>query len=204
MRAHTHTHTLTRCQWAVNISTCHASRHTLLHTHTQRVSAEHGRKAKTLPLAYLQFVGLQRAFDIMAFVAYFCDCNNSNNSARESGNVLFQLRFAEMQLKTCNLFDVLVFLYEFVMPWTSTPANGITILFVCLACWLRFYVLVVALHFACWRAVSISMWYPLIQLRMNRAGLSYYLPFGLLVFKRKSHCCRLLHSYTHTHVQKHT
>lgn len=38
------------------------------------------------------------------------------------GNVLFQLRFAEMQLKTCNLFDVSVFLYEFIMLGTSTPA----------------------------------------------------------------------------------
>lgn len=198
--------------WADTFTHTRTHNLTLRHTHTHMYRSN----AKTSPLAYLQFVGLRRAFDSSAFVAYFAaphwlristlTCSVVAGAVEEpprmgKGNVLFQLRFAEMQLKTCNLFDVSVFLYEFIMLGTSTPAclpatpsspppSPFAIFAIVCSSLLSLFPCV----FLPWLLIYNAKGSPkLMQRNAIRSKLSY-LPCGLLIFEAR-------HTHTRTHAQ---
>lgn len=145
--SHARTHALSVCRQHFNLSceqthslthahTCACTlaltlRHTLTHSHTCSVVRRRRRRWPTCNLS--GFGGHSIAWLLLHTLRHRTDWGISTLTCRVAGavekpprmgkgNVLFQLRFAEMQLKTCNLFDVSVFLYEFIMLGTSTPA----------------------------------------------------------------------------------
>lgn len=204
MWADTFTHTCA-CTLALTL------RHTLTHSHTCSVVRRRRRRWPTCNLS--GFGGHSIAWLLLHTLRHRTDWGISTLTCRVAGavekpprmgkgNVLFQLRFAEMQLKTCNLFDVSVFLYEFIMLGTSTPAclrllpfftSSSSFRHLC-HCLLALFSLFPCV-FLPWLLIYNAKGSPkLMQCNAIRSELSY-LPCGLLIFEA---------SHTHTYAHMHT